>query len=327
MKVGYIVGSVALGLLFTSGVSLAAVEKKTELPVLTAAYSQHKAKRPARAYRARQYRYRYKYRYKYRYRYRNRYRYQRAYRYRYNRYYYGSYPYSYYGRGYRYYPRLYINFPYGFFRPYRNQYYYGGYRYRPYRYRYRYQYRYRYNRPYYRNRQYRRARAYRSAYDFKQPTLNVTQDAIEPAAKPASYRRGFPTKRRATGNRVFIFSPRLRAWAAYNSRGRLVSTGRASGGKHYCADVGRSCRTPRGVFRVYSKGSVYCKSNTYPKGRGGAPMPYCMFFHKAGYAIHGSPDVPRYNASHGCIRVLPRAARWLSRSFIRHGTTVIVTNY
>lgn len=55
-------------------------------------------------------------------------------------------------------------------------------------------------------------------------------------------------------------------------------------------------------------------------------MPYCMFF-RGNYAIHGSPDVPNYNASHGCIRVLPSAARWLSRNFIRIGTTVIVRSY
>lgn len=140
------------------------------------------------------------------------------------------------------------------------------------------------------------------------------------------YRHGFPKKRKATGRRVFIFSPRKKMWAAYDANGRLVRTGRASGGKHYCADVKRACRTPRGVFRIRRKGSPHCRSSKYPLGKGGAPMPYCMFFSKY-YAIHGSPNVPRYNASHGCIRVLPSAARWLSRHFIRIGTTVIVRSY
>lgn len=151
----------------------------------------------------------------------------------------------------------------------------------------------------------------------------------KPAKKHKSYRhrsRGFPAKRKATGNRVFIFSPRMKAWAAYDANGNLVRTGRASGGKHYCRDVGRSCRTPRGVFRIISKRGPKCRSSRYPVGKGGAPMPYCMFFSKY-YAIHGSPDVPNYNASHGCVRVIPSAARWLSRNFIRIGTTVIVTSY
>lgn len=141
---------------------------------------------------------------------------------------------------------------------------------------------------------------------------------------------GFPSQRTATGNRVFIFSPRIHMWAAYDANGRLVKTGRASGGRGYCPDIKRSCRTPRGTFRIISKGSAGCRSSRYPKRRngrhGGAPMPYCMFFSKY-YAIHGSPHVPGYNASHGCIRVPPSAARWLSGNFITRGTTVIVTSY
>lgn len=145
--------------------------------------------------------------------------------------------------------------------------------------------------------------------------------------KKRKYRRyGFPSRRPATGNTVFIFSPRMKMWAAYSPSGRLIRTGRASGGKGYCPDVRRACRTPRGIFRVYSKGSPRCRSSKYPVGRGGAPMPYCMFFYR-GYAIHGSPNVPNYNASHGCIRVRPSAAAWLSRQFMRIGTTVIVWPY
>ena len=62
------------------------------------------------------------------------------------------------------------------------------------------------------------------------------------------------------------------------------------------------------------------------RGSGGAPMPYCMFFSKY-YAIHGSPDVPGYNASHGCIRVKPSAARWLYHNFLKIGSKVIVKSY
>lgn len=124
----------------------------------------------------------------------------------------------------------------------------------------------------------------------------------------------------------FIFDPRALMWYAYDHSGNLVNSGRASGGRGYCRDVGRGCKTPIGKFTVHRKGSVYCKSSKYPLGRGGAPMPYCMFFHR-GYAIHGSPDVPNHNASHGCIRVKPHDARWLHRNFIDHGTTVIVRPY
>jgi len=136
---------------------------------------------------------------------------------------------------------------------------------------------------------------------------------------------GFASKRRATGKNVFIFDPSQKRWAAYDRSGRLIKTGKASGGKGYCKDLGRSCRTPRGTFSIYAKRGAGCKSSKFPLGRGGAPMPYCAFF-KGGYAIHGSHNVPRYNASHGCIRVVPSAARWLHR-FLHYGATVIVRSY
>jgi len=139
-------------------------------------------------------------------------------------------------------------------------------------------------------------------------------------------RGSLPRKRAATGGKVFIFSPRHLQWAAYDENGRMIKSGRASGGRHYCRDVNRACRTPRGSFRVYSRGGPGCKSSKFPIGRGGSPMPYCTFFYK-GYAIHGSYNVPNYNASHGCIRVIPSAANWLSHNFLRNGTRVIVTSY
>jgi len=127
------------------------------------------------------------------------------------------------------------------------------------------------------------------------------------------------------GHRKFVFSPRAHKWYAYEN-GRLVNSGRASGGKGYCPDIHRSCRTPQGVFRVSHKGPSNCRSTRYPIGKGGARMDYCMFFSKY-YAVHGSNDVPGYNASHGCIRVVPSAARWLNQNFLRAGDTVVVTSY
>lgn len=132
----------------------------------------------------------------------------------------------------------------------------------------------------------------------------------------------------ATGHKVFVFDPNFDAWAAYNPDGIRVNTGKASGGSAYCPDIGRSCETIVGTFKVVSKGGFSCKSNAYPiETDGGAPMPYCMHFGSGGYAIHGSNSVPNYNASHGCIRVTPKAAKWLNKDFVSVGTTVIVLPY
>lgn len=125
---------------------------------------------------------------------------------------------------------------------------------------------------------------------------------------------------------TFIFNPNTHTWKAINDKGEVVRTGRGSGGRRYCPDIRRGCKTPSGVYRIISKGGASCSSSRYPVGRGGAPMPYCMFFSKY-YAIHGSYDVPNYNASHGCVRVRPSEAKWLSKNFIRIGTKVIIKSY
>lgn len=129
----------------------------------------------------------------------------------------------------------------------------------------------------------------------------------------------------SAGN-TFIFNPNTLTWKAINENGKVVRTGRGSGGKSYCSDIRRGCKTPSGTYRVISKGGPGCRSSRYPVGKGGAPMPYCMFFSKY-YAIHGSYDVPNYNASHGCVRVRPSDASWLSHNFIRVGTKVIIQSY
>lgn len=112
------------------------------------------------------------------------------------------------------------------------------------------------------------------------------------------------------------------AWGAYDQKGYLVNWGPISGGKNYCPDVGRSCRTITGTYTVYSKKGPECKSSRFPLPRGGAPMPYCMHF-QGGFALHASATVPGYNASHGCVRMFSEDALWLNRDFVRVGNTKV----
>ncbi len=127
------------------------------------------------------------------------------------------------------------------------------------------------------------------------------------------------------GNRIQV-NLGNQTWKAYDDGCRLVNSGHVSGGKKYCPDIRRACRTPTGTYTVYSKGGSGCKSSRFPVGRGGAPMPYCMFF-KGGYALHGSNSVPNYNASHGCVRMSPSDARWLNQNFVRVGSTRVSVSY
>lgn len=124
------------------------------------------------------------------------------------------------------------------------------------------------------------------------------------------------------GTRLIVEQSAL-AWGAYGADGRLQNWGPMSGGKEYCKDVKSACTTIPGNFRVYRKGGADCKSKKFPIGKGGAKMPYCMFY-KGGYALHGSSKVPGYNASHGCVRVPVDDARWLYNNFVTIGGTSVI---
>lgn len=131
---------------------------------------------------------------------------------------------------------------------------------------------------------------------------------------------------RATGGReTLLISQSKLAWGAYDKTGKLINWGPMSGGRNYCPDVKRACKTVNGNFSVFKIKDENCKSKTYPLGEGGAAMPYCMFFHE-GYAIHGGYKLPGYHDSHGCVRTYVKDAKWLNKNFIKLGTRVIVTN-
>ncbi len=141
-----------------------------------------------------------------------------------------------------------------------------------------------------------------------------------------NYAYNAPERRDTNGRSLFVFDPSQLRWYAYDKSGDLVGSGKASGGKNYCPDTKKRCKTPVGKFKVYAMRGANCVSSKFPIGKGGSPMPYCMFFH-GGFAIHGSNHLPQHNASHGCIRVEPAAARWLQENVIDYGTTVIVKPY
>ncbi|MGI0117794.1 L,D-transpeptidase [Zooshikella sp. RANM57] len=132
-----------------------------------------------------------------------------------------------------------------------------------------------------------------------------------------------------SGEKLIVVNLDVLAWGAYNEQGNLVHWGPLSGGKDWCPDVKRPCRTVTGTYSIKRKLGSSCKSSKYPLGKGGAPMPYCMFFFR-GFALHGSPYVPGYNASHGCVRLFPEDARWINQEFVDPpsspfgGTTIIV---
>jgi len=145
----------------------------------------------------------------------------------------------------------------------------------------------------------------------------------------------FPLQIDPPQEKLIIFSPQKLAWGAYNSAGKLIRWGPASGGADWCEDIGESCQTASGNYRIYSLGSSECVSTKFPLPEGGAPMPYCMYFNE-GQAFHGSPNgLAGYNASHSCVRMYVNDAEWMRYYFVEapsaynnyRGTKVIIEDY
>lgn len=133
-----------------------------------------------------------------------------------------------------------------------------------------------------------------------------------------NYYSFLPDKLETGDEKLLLVDLNKMAWGAYDAAGNLKNWGPAVGGKSYCPDVGYECTTRTGEFRIYRKGGAGCKSRKFPIPNGGAPMPYCMFY-EGGYALHGSYSVPGYHASHGCVRIYPEDAAWLSQEFVEAG--------
>lgn len=142
---------------------------------------------------------------------------------------------------------------------------------------------------------------------------------------PANYADRLPQQIK-TGERTVLVDPNVHAWGAYDKSGNLVRAGLATAGAYYCPDIKRGCKTSAGSFRIQSLGADSCKSTRYPLPRGGAPMPYCMFFNK-NQGLHGSQYVMEGNASHGCVRLSVDDAEWLRFNFANIGTKVVVRPY
>ena len=99
--------------------------------------------------------------------------------------------------------------------------------------------------------------------------------------------------------------------------GEIVMSGRVATGKE-------GHRTPTGYYRILEK-KRHHRSNLWPKPDGGARMDYMLRLTNTGIAMHLGP-VPRYPASHGCIRMKNGFAQRLWR-WAEVGTEVEVSGY
>ncbi len=120
-----------------------------------------------------------------------------------------------------------------------------------------------------------------------------------------------PPPQKSSAEKELVVNLAAHTWTAYDAAGQVIKTGRAIGGRDWCPDIKSHCHTPIGTFRVQRKGGAACVSKTFPLPDGGAPMPYCVFFHN-GIAIHGwSGKTFTRHLSHGCVRVSIPDAKWM----------------
>ncbi len=158
------------------------------------------------------------------------------------------------------------------------------------------------------------------------PPPKKTAQAPNPLPSSATFAERMPKSINPSGENAIVVDPNVHAWGAYNAEGELLRGGLATSGADWCPDIHRRCHTRSGTFRIQSLGAASCKSSIYPLGRGGAPMPYCMFF-DGSQGLHGSYELRDGNASHGCVRLPVDDAEWIRFQFAHIGTKVIVKSY
>lgn len=144
----------------------------------------------------------------------------------------------------------------------------------------------------------------------------------------SKYVNRMPQTMNTNHQKLILVDPKLYAWGAYNANGELVRGGIATAGADYCPDDDAECRTTPGSYKIYAMRGEECASHIYPRGKGGALMPYCMFFN-GGQSLHGSPDhmLVEQNISHGCVHLRIPDAQWLQQDFAKIGTRVVVLPY
>lgn len=139
-----------------------------------------------------------------------------------------------------------------------------------------------------------------------------TQDALDRGVRP--------TPVSSSGKVVEIDLDRQLLLAVED--GRVVRTINASSGNGEQFEAqGRSYRasTPRGTFAVYMERD-YLHESTLELGSMYRPK-----YFTGAIAVHGSPSIPPFPASHGCVRVSNAAMNWLWDTWgMPKGTTVVV---
>ncbi len=154
-----------------------------------------------------------------------------------------------------------------------------------------------------------------------QKAAGLYRDGVVGPQTQAALDRGVrPTPVSSSGKVVEIDLDRQLVLAVED--GHVVRTINASSGNGETFEaLGRTYRanTPRGTFAVYMERN-YLHESTLELGAMYRPK-----YFTGSIAVHGSPSIPPYPASHGCVRVSNSAMNWLWDTWgMPKGTTVVV---
>lgn len=143
-----------------------------------------------------------------------------------------------------------------------------------------------------------------------------TQKALHMAKLPEGFypERGVPRIEIDLQRQVLLFFDEQgldRVIAVSTGSNRKYCEISKKSGKQVCGVA----RTPRGKFRIQYRISGWRESDLGKL--------YNPLYFDGGYAIHGSPLVPAYNVSHGCVRISIATSIWFYDT-IKNGTPVIV---
>jgi len=154
-----------------------------------------------------------------------------------------------------------------------------------------------------------------------QKAAGISRDgAVGPSTRAALDAGARPTPRSTAGHVIEVDLVAQLVLAVQD--GKVVATINASSGsgrRYEALGTTHTAYTPKGDFTVVRQVNGMHES-TLELG----PM-YRPKYFRGGWAIHGSPSVPPYPASHGCVRVSNDAINWIWDQFgAPLGTPILV---
>lgn len=151
-----------------------------------------------------------------------------------------------------------------------------------------------------------------------QKAAGISRDGIVGPQTKAALEAGTRPGARVGGTGVEIdLSRQLLLIVRDGSVVRILNTSTGNGETYVSRGTQKVARTPTGTFRVYRMVDALEEAEL--------GQLYRPAYYDRGFAVHGSPSIPPWPASHGCARVSNSAmdSIW-ANGFMTVGTTVTV---